>query len=77
MTGIGDDSLNSREQRTQTGEQASASAAVRRASRFHAARDRQSQGIDEDMALASLDALVRIEAPNSTAFGGLTDWPRP
>jgi hypothetical protein len=45
MSGIGDNGLNSREQWTQSGKQASASAAVRHASRFHTACDRQSQGI--------------------------------
>ena len=58
MAGVRDDSLNSRKQGSQTGEQASAGATIRHAGRFRAACDRQAQGIDEDVALASLYPLV-------------------
>ena len=71
VAGVRDDRLNSRKQGSQTGEQASAGATIRHAGRFHAACDRQAQGIDEDVALASLYSLVRIEAANTTAFGCL------
>ena len=44
---------------------------VRYVGGFHTIRDREPEGINEDVALAALHALVPIESANSTAFRGL------
>ena len=71
VSGVSNDSANVREQWPQATEQPRSRLSVRDVSWLHSACDQQPEGVHQNVALASFDALVRIESPNAAAFCGL------
>ena len=71
MAGIGYDRPDSRKQRTQSAKQQSARTPIRCVSRFDAVSNHEAECVDQDVAFASLYALVRVETTSATTLSRL------
>src|SRR5271166_3185238 len=71
MAGIGYDRPDSRKQPTQSAKEQSTRTPIRCVSQFDTVSNHEAECVDQDMAFASLYALVRVETTSATTLGRL------